>query len=568
MTLARDSISTIRCDVVIVGGGAAGCILAARLSERPNVSVVLIEAGIDTPPGATPANILDIYPSSQGDPSYYWPDLNADLGKPTAQQGDRPFWAFAQARVLGGGSSVMGMMALRGLPADYDAWRDAGCDGWGWEDVLPHFRRVERDLDFEGPLHGHEGPIPIRRVTRPSWPGFLNAAANALEASGHRAVDDLNGLTPIGFGPVPKSCTPEHRVSSASGYLTASVRKRPNLRIITQAFVEGLLFAGDRASGVAIGAPQNMQVLANEVILSCGAIYSPALLMRAGLGPRSQIEAAGLAVRHDLPGVGQNLQNHPILTLTTHLRPRMRQPGRTREICGLWNRYSSDEDGCPVGDMALFVLGATAPHPVAASLGGVGVTVWKAFSKGEVRLVGGKPHTPPQVRFNLLQDPRDLTRMVRGLQKCLDLLDQPGPRAARNEVFFPDPILARRFGGSGLRPQLESWLARAVFESATVRRRMLAPTALDPGRLSEDVDAVRELVLQRTGVTGHVVGTCRMGSPSDLDAVVDSRCRVRGVDGLRVIDASIMPTIVSANTSLTVQMIAERAADFIQAERR
>ena len=559
-------VTTIESDYVIVGGGSAGCILAERLSRAPDRRVVLIEAGQDTPPQATPANILDIYPSSQSDPAYYWPDLEVDLAKPPvrARRQPRPFWNFGQARVLGGGGSVMGMIALRGVPADYDSWRDNGCAGWGWNDVLPYFQRVERDLDFNGGLHGTEGPIPIRRIPKAQWPGFLQIVGGALAEHGHRFIADLNGAVPCGFGPIPKSCTPEHRVSSAIAYLTHEVRARTNLVIVSESPADEILFEGRRAVGVMISSGQ-LRVSAHKVILSCGAIHSPAMLMRAGIGPAEQLAALGLDVRVNLPGVGRNLQNHPMLSVAVHLQRSIRQPRAIREMCGLWMRYSSGLPDCPPADSCLNVLGAAAPHPVAAELGAIGTSVYKSFSQGEVRLTQPRWGSPVNVRFNLLQDQRDLTRMVAGFAYCLRLLEHPTVRARHNEVFLPDPALARYFGGTGLKPYLKSLGARTVLRVSPLRRRLLRRTGLDPVKLLADEVALRELVLQMTGVGGHVVGTCRMGAKSDPGAVVDPHCRVHGVSGLRVVDASVMPSIVSGNTNLTVQMIAERVADLIRA---
>jgi len=212
------------------------------------------------------------------------------------------------------------------------------------------------------------------------------------------------------------------------------------------------------------------------------------------------------------------------------------------------------------------MIGATGTHPAARVVGGIGAAVYKPFSRGRVYLSKADPSASPVVEFNLLNDPRDLERMTLALEKCLRILQSPGVCAGRNEVFLPDPALARRLSGTDKRTLLRSAAVRAALEFGSLRRRLLQP--LDIESLLEDPLRLRDLVLQITGVGGHVAGSCRMGDRTNADAVVDSCCRVLGVVGLRVVDASIMPVLVSANTNLTVQMIAERASDLILADRR
>jgi len=552
-------------DYVIVGGGTAGCVLAERLS-RDGSQVVLVEAGPDTPPGATPANILDIYPSSQADPSYFWPLDDVKTGLEQAGGVFRPIWRFGQARVLGGGGSVMGMIALRGLASDYDAWSSSGCRGWSWADVLPYFRCLEADVDFTGELHGISGPIPIRRVMPQHWPQFLHVASRALAEQGHQELGDMNGEVSCGFGPTPKSCTPAERVCSAQAYLTQEVRSRPNLRVRTGVRVRQIVFEGKRATGVVIDADGGSQIPARTVILSAGAIASPALLLRSGVGPADQLRSAGIDTVSDLPGVGANLQNHPMLTIAAHLRPEMRQSRAVREMCSLWLRYSSGVPGCPEADMAGNILASIAPSAAASGIGGVGATIYKPHSLGSVRLASADPYAAPEIRFNLLSDDRDRQRMAEALARCLGFLAQSPVREAVTDVFIPDPSWPMRLGGRGPLPAIKNEIVAKALDIGLLRRHLLGRNRLDVDALLRDRSAVDEIALAITGLGGHVAGTCRMGDIEDPATVVDPCCRVKGMAGLRVIDASIMPRLVAANTNLPVQMIAERAADLVLAD--
>lgn len=555
--------------MIIIGAGTAGCILAERLSRDPGRNVVLIEAGADTPPNATPPDILDIYPTSQSNPAYYWRLESRDVHlSPHEKLGHRSIWKFRQARILGGGGSVMGMIALRGLPADYDGWRAQGCTGWGWSDVLPYFRAVERDCDFAGELHGQSGRIPIRRVLPEEWPPFLGAAAASLTALGHRKLEDLNGEQAMGFGPTPKSCSESGRVASAQGYLDESVRQRSNLTLMTATQVVEVEFEEQRAVGVRIGNAQGPVLLARDIILSAGAIHSPALLMRSGIGPASQLQALGIPLRAGLLGVGANLQNHPMLTIGVHLRRGMRQSPAVREMCSLWLRYSSGLPGCPEGDMAGNVLASLGPDPAGTTFGAVGASLYKPFSVGSVSLSSASGNKPPIIAFNLLADERDRERMIASLAHCLKVLNEPAARRAIDEVTVLNPEWVPRLYGSGLTQRLGNRFAAKALDYGWLRRRLLGPDRIDIDRAMGDRRMLEELVMEITGVAGHATGTCRMGSPHDPLTVVDSRCRVKGVERLRVVDASIMPTIVSANTNLPVQMIAERTADLIMEDLR
>ena len=297
-------------DTIIIGAGSAGCVLANRLSAQSTRSVLLIEAGRDTAPGHEPADVLDTFASSYYNKAYMWPGLKAHWRtRETSSE-----TTFDQGRIMGGGSTVMGQIALRGTPADYDEWARLGAAGWSWREVLPYFRKLETDFDFHGDLHGDSGPIPIRRTPTEQWPPLSRAVDQYASESQTPHITDMNGDFRDGLGSLPMSNTPFRRGSTAMCYLDASVRGRKNLTIITGATVTRFLFDGRRVSGVLAtidNASQNFH--GGEIVLCASAIHSPAFLLRAGIGPAAELRALGMDVVADVRGVGRNLQNHPLL---------------------------------------------------------------------------------------------------------------------------------------------------------------------------------------------------------------------------------------------------------------
>jgi 5-(hydroxymethyl)furfural/furfural oxidase len=550
-------------DYIVVGGGSAGAVLAGRLSAQPQLRVLLLEAGNDTPPGAEPPLVRDTYYSAFFEPSFFWPDLRVNFGS----GGDAGARRYEQARLLGGGSSVNAMIALRGLPGDFEEWEAAGASGWGWQAVLPYFRKLEHDLDFRDEWHGAGGPIPIRRHRRDQWPGFCQAVARYAERKGWRYVADMNGAPANGYCAVPMSSTPEHRVSTAMGYLGDEVRRRPNLTLSTDSYVERILFEGRRAIGVRArcGAAQRT-FHAKEVIVAAGALHSPAILMRSGIGPGTRLAELGIAVNADLAGVGANLQDHPAVSVACHLKPHGRQPAALRAASNLALRYDSGLADCASSDMYISVTNKASWHRLGAQIGALVLCLYKPYSRGAVTLASADPVAEPAVRFNLLSEERDLERMAQAVRFAADIYSSPELAAVVNECF-PTSFSERV---RGLNTICRSNAARAfaaalALDGPGMLRGWLLSNVVNPGRslaaLLGDGRELRAWLRERATGFYHPVGTCRMGKKEDPGAVVDADCRVHGVGALRVVDASVMPLIPRANTNLTTIMLAERMSD-------
>ncbi len=558
-------------DYIIVGGGSAGCVLAHRLSVAPGARVLLIEAGRDTPPDRVEPAILDSYPRiAYFNPKNIWADLRVSFAPASNDyRTETPRRRYEQARLMGGGSSLNDMHANRGVPEDYAEWVERGARGWSWEEVLPYYRRQERDMDFDGPLHGKTGPIPVRRIFPDVWPGFTKAVADAFGASGQASILDQNASFEDGYFPIAISNLYDRRVSTAIGYLDNTTRRRDNLRIVPNTVVEGLITEGNRVVGVrAIRDGVTQEYRAREVIVSVGAIHSPAILLRAGIGPGDHLSSLGIPVVADRRGVGQNLSDHPTMSVSALIAPHARLPRTLRRHVLLALRYSSGVADCAGADMYITVAAKSGWHPVGERIGSLVISLNKPYATGDVRL-----HTPhasdePEVRFNMLSDHRDLERLRRGFRYTAGLFQHPSLREACLDVFpssYSERV--RDWGRVSKRNLiLTSVLARLLDGPAPLRQALVRKLISEGPTLQQLLGD--ELLLDdflRANVHGvwHASGTCRMGSPDDADAVVSPEGKVYGVEGLRVVDASVMPCVPRANTNFPTIMVAEKMSDAI-----
>jgi choline dehydrogenase len=502
-------------DVLVVGGGSAGCVLAARLSEDPDCRVALLEAGPDI------AGVADLPPDVL-DASV--PTLAHDWGYVAEPDGLGRCIALPRARLIGGCSSTNGCFAMRGAAEVYDSWARLGNPGWSFDEVLPFFRRLETDADFgDDEWHGCDGPIPIRRHP----PSELTAVqASFIESAcshGLPYVADHNRPGAIGVGPMPRNERAGVRMSTSLTYLAAAARDRPNLTISGGAMADRVEVHGGVATGVRLVGGE--VVAADRVVLAAGAYASPAILQRSGIGPAGLLRAFGVEVVADLPGVGENLIDHPLVAVDLPAPPGATGP-RFQTMATLRSQLATAAGP----DLQLFAAGPfDVSHAVSQTGGvcGLVAVLVRPNSRGWVRIRSVDPVDPPRIDVAHLREPDDMRRMVEAT------------------------LIARA-------------ISRTAPLAGLVQGDELAP---GPSIGDGDADAIAASIAARVSTCHHPVGSCRMGADPADGAVVDAQGRVHGIEQLHVADASIMPTIPSGNTNLPTVMVAERIASWIARDR-
>ena len=549
-------------DYVIVGAGAAGSVLANRLSAAGGNRVVLIEAGEDLQPGREPADIRNIFPLSLFNDRYLWPDTFVHWRRHNTS----PLVPLPQGRILGGSSAVMGMWAMRGHPHDYDDWAAAGAAGWGWAGVLPYFKRLENDVDFAGPAHGQIGPLPIRREAPEEWNAVARAVHTAASRRGWIDVDDMNADFRDGHCRMPISREERSRASAGLHYLTAEVRRRSNLAVITGHTVSRLRFAGRRVIGVEVDDPSGQRKIidGNTIVLTAGALRTPELLMRSGIAAHAPLRDAGVNVVHDLPGVGANLQNHAVVYLTAMLESASIDPPGWRPAGSTVLRWTTGGPSTPPADMAIYIRSYLAWHALGRRMASLAPCLMRPASTGRITLNPVRPQGSPRIEFDMLSDQRDLGRLRQGFMLAADLFGD----LVEQRVSQPPVVLARaaklmRYNRLSNWNALRARLASSALTVAPVLgRAMLARLAdmIPVSSLVRDEAALDEFIKNSITGTGHVCGTCRMGHPDDPQAVTDPKGNVIGLSGLMVGDASLMPYVPAGNTHVPVVMVAEKIA--------
>ncbi len=561
-------------DYIIVGGGSAGSVMANRLSARGANKVLLCEAGQDTPHGNVPEEILDSYPGTAYlDKRFLWNELKVttEVISHNNPDADRPrLRKYEQARVLGGGSSINGQMANRGAPTDFNEWEERGAQGWNWDAVLPYFKKVERDMDFEDPYHGQAGRIPVRRIMPDQWNDHATAAGEAFRQAGYEFLPDQNGEFKDGYFPVTMSNAYERRVSAAIGYLDPGTRLRENLTISTRTQVKELLFDGTRCVGVkALVEGREQEFRGNEIILSSGAIHSPAHLMRAGIGPPMALRGLGIDLRADVPGVGQGLMDHPSVAVASFIKPHARINDFTRRHLLVGLRYSSELEGIPKGDMFVAVSSKSSWHAVGEQIASMIIFVNKTYSEtGQVRLNSRNWQDEPTVEFNLLSDQRDLDRLMNGVRKMAAMHAMPALQAATSDPFpasYSEKV--RQVGEVTAKNKFMTGLMAKLLDGPDFLRSFLMEKLIleeySLQQILDDDEALEAFVKKAAVGVWHASCSCRMGADDDPKAVTNNAGRVRGVEGLRVVDASVFPIVPCANTNFPTLMTAEKIADAI-----
>ncbi len=504
-------------DVIVVGGGSAGSVVAGRLAEDPNTNVMLLEAGTDYP------DITNLPYEIQYGHTRAAEEVGSEhnwslQGTITEEQGEIHV---AQGKVIGGGGSINGQVYLRGIPQDFDDWASWGNDEWSYAKVLPYFRKQETDMDIRDDFHGTDGPLPISRKEGETWPVIQSAFHTACLQNGYDTTEDMNGVNPTGVGMVPMNNQNGVRMSTAITHLSP-MRHRLNLTIRGNVFVRKVIIENGEVKGIEAESGGEVYTLeSDKVVLSAGALKSPHILMLSGIGPKDQLDEFGVQVLQDTPGVGANLRNHPISPISFRVKegiPLVPDASSVR-IALRYTAAGSQESN----DMMMTTSSVFSPFTGEAlpdRIGRISCVIELPAGAGFVRLASSDPTVQPKFDYRYFSHPEDMRRMRDGIRLAVKILETDAYKGVSDERTAPD----------------EETLG--------------------------DDDALDLWIRQTVGSARHVSGTCKIGPDSDPLAVVDQQCRVKGVRGLWVADSSVMPQVPRANANATAIMIGERVAEW------